>query len=234
MAVRNIVSIDAERCNGCGLCVRACIEGAIKLIEGKAMLVSDEYCDGLGACLPACPAGAIKIEQREAPAFDEQAALAHVAREVHTHPGARDCHAAHSCPSARPLDLHEAHEQKNSQLSHWPVQLALVPPQARFLKDADVILCADCVPFAYKEFHRDFLEAHTVLVACPKLDDVAAHTDRIAAILRESGLKSLTVLRMEVPCCSALMRAARQAAERTGNKIPLHEIVITIRGNAIA
>jgi NAD-dependent dihydropyrimidine dehydrogenase PreA subunit len=195
--VRKIVNIDEAKCNGCGLCVPACAEGALQIIDGKARLVSDKYCDGLGACLGECPRGAITIEEREADVFDEVAAGA---------------------------------GWQPSRLGHWPVQLTLVPPRAPFLQGADVVLAADCVPFAYAGFHQEFLEGHALLVACPKLDDFAAHQRKLAEILSSSEIKSLTVVHMEVPCCSGLVHLARQAIAASGQDIPLREVTIGIRG----
>ena len=264
MVVRNILRIDPEKCNGCGLCVNACVEGAIELVNGKATLVRDDYCDGLGACLPACPTGAVSIEEREAPAFDEEAARTHVERKKEViaeaigdgrEQGRAGCPGAlvqefgggcpmatlarGGCPGAALRDLAAGPAEaagdgpdasRPSELRHWPVQLALVPPVAPFLKDADVVLTADCVPFAYADFHRDFLAGRAVLVACPKLDDLDAHAGKIEAILRHSGLRSLTILRMEVPCCGALSRAVERAVESSGSDVPVREVVIDIRG----
>ena len=234
---RNIVRIDEDKCDGCGACVISCAEGALKIIDGKARLLSEKYCDGLGACLGECPQGAITIEQREVDDFDEAA----VAEHLHTSEAVEDTLPC-GCPSttvtqferpaakAAPAPVAER-AGASSLLTHWPVQLTLVPPGAPFLQGADLVLAADCVPFAYADFHRDFLSDHALLVACPKLDDFQAHQSKLNDILRQSGIKSLTVVRMEVPCCSGLLHMAKQAILASGKKIPLKEIVIGIKGD---
>ncbi|MFA5317073.1 MAG: 4Fe-4S binding protein [Dehalococcoidales bacterium] len=252
--IRKIVKIDEEKCNGCGACVPACAEGALKIIDGKARLVSEIYCDGLGACLGNCPQDAITVEEREAVSFDEVATEHHLAQTR----GAKTTGAAAACPSAavsqfgresRPeeetlpcgcssatathFERKEAAQTvaQSSTLSHWPLQLALVPPGASFLRGADVLLVGDCVPFAYGSFHRDFLKDHAVLVACPKLDDFSAHLEKLTGILRQSDIRSLSVLHMEVPCCFGLVNIARQAIAASGNDIPLTEITISVQGD---
>ncbi len=230
---RKIVRIDEEKCTGCGACILACAEGALKIIDGKARLVSDRYCDGLGACLD-CPEGAISIEEREAEAFDEAAAEQHV-KELEKAEEALPC----GCASAtveqfdKPAAPAAAPAASESRLGHWPVQLTLVPPAAPFLKDADVVLVGDCVPFAYGAFHRDFLEDKAVLVACPKLDDFQAHQAKLTQVMQESGLKSLTVVHMEVPCCSGLVHLAKQAMLASGNSVPFSEVTISARGERL-
>ena len=235
-AVRRIVRIDEEKCDGCGLCVPACAEGAIEIVKGKARLVSETYCDGLGACLGECPQGAITIEERESEKFDEAAASRHL--EVG---GSGSDSLPCGCPSAtvtrfeaRGSSDHPgttADVQPGSQLSHWPVQLTLVPPTAPFLQEADLVLAADCVPFAYAGFHQRFLPGHSLLVACPKLDDFRAHLSKLTDILRLSSVRSITVVRMEVPCCRGLVQLAEQAISASGKQIPLTEAVIGIRGD---
>ncbi|MDP2931942.1 MAG: 4Fe-4S binding protein [Chloroflexota bacterium] len=228
--VRKIVKIDEDKCDGCGECVTACVEGALRIIDGKARLVSETYCDGLGVCLGECPQGAITVEERVAEEFDEAAAKQHEAQVKHTIP----C----GCPGTA-MRQFEAVETEStveqtvqpSRLGHWPVQLTLVPPSAPFLKDADLLLTADCVPFAYAGFHREFLKNHALLVACPKLDDFAAHLEKLTNILRQSAVKSLTVVHMEVPCCSGLVYMARQALQSSGKNIPFKDITIGVKGN---
>jgi NAD-dependent dihydropyrimidine dehydrogenase PreA subunit len=233
--VRKIVKIDEEKCNGCGACIIACAEGALEIINGKAKLVSDKYCDGLGNCLD-CPQGAISIEERPAEEFDEAAVEEHLKGEE------KECRVPGACPGiamtefaavsgkAAPAAEPPASDLDESRLGHWPVQLTLVPPTAPFLKDADVVLAADCVPFAYAGFHRDFLGDRALLVACPKLDNFQAHLEKLTEILSESGLKSLTIVRMEVPCCSGLVYLIKQAMLASGNVVPFKEVVIGIRG----
>jgi Fe-S-cluster-containing hydrogenase component 2 len=233
--VRNVVKIDEEKCNGCGLCITACAEGALKIIDGKARLISEKYCDGLGNCLN-CPVGAISIEQRAADDFDEASVAEHLQTE-------KEEPAACACPSAalRQFDAParapaiEETTHIPSRLGHWPVQLALVPPTAPFLKGADLVLSADCVPFAFPDFHREFLgEGSALLVACPKLDDFEARQARLTAIIQQAGLKSLTVVHMEVPCCSGLVHMARQAIAASGSNVPLRDITISVRGEIIS
>jgi Pyruvate/2-oxoacid:ferredoxin oxidoreductase delta subunit len=246
MAQRKIIHIDEEKCDGCGQCVSACAEGAIQIRNGKARLVSETYCDGLGACLGECPRGAITMTERDAEAFDEEATRRHLAglamkKELAAHVG---------CPgsAARTFQLdvqnngtgkmpvrQDAGETPAppSALSHWPVQLRLVPPNAPFFQDADLLLVADCVPFAYADFHRRFLGGRPVVVGCPKLDDAQAAMDKVAAILRASTIRSLTVVHMEVPCCTGLVRIARAAIAASGKEIPLDDATISIRGQVL-
>lgn len=232
-AKRKIVQIDAAKCNGCGACIDRCAEGALALVDGKAKLVSDVYCDGLAACLGTCPQDAIRIIERNAQAFDEEAAKEHV--EAKPQPVKK---AQFSCPgsavrqfaTAAPAAEAGQSVTQRSMLPHWPVQLALVPPRARFLAGTDVVLVADCVPFAYPNLHRDFLKDHSVLVACPKLDDADAHLEKLTDILRSSDIKSLTVVHMEVPCCSGLANIARKAIAASDKDIPYKEITIGIKG----
>jgi Pyruvate/2-oxoacid:ferredoxin oxidoreductase delta subunit len=232
--VRKVVRIDEEKCNGCGACLISCAEGALQIIDGKAKLISDKYCDGLGACLGECPQGAITIEEREAEGFDEEA----VARHLQT-AGPAEVEPACGCSSATVTRFQSQAEAQRegvataaceSRLSHWPVQLALVPPSAPFLQGADLVLAADCVPFAYGGFHQDFLGDNALVVACPKLDDFGAHQARLTEIVRSSGIKSLTVVHMEVPCCSGLVHMAKQAVLASGRDLPLKEVTIGIKG----
>jgi Pyruvate/2-oxoacid:ferredoxin oxidoreductase delta subunit len=231
--LRKIIQIDEEKCNGCGACITSCAEGALALVNGKARLVKEQYCDGLAACLQECPQGALTIVEKKAEDFDEGAVKEYL--EAGNKPAPE---AACSCPGsavrqfARPVDRPAASPEvdRPSMLTHWPVQLALVPPGAKFLNDTDVVLVADCVPFAYPHLHRDFLAGHSVLVACPKLDDAQAHLDKLTAILRQSHITSLTVVHMEVPCCSGLVYIARRAITESGRNIPFKEITVGIKG----
>ena len=230
--VRKIVKIDEEKCDGCGNCVIACAEGALQIIDGKARIISENYCDGLGACLGECPQGAIIIEEREAEGFDEEAVKQHL-EEKETTEERLPC----GCSSTT---VHQFEKQGSgevatgyqpSMLRHWPVQLTLVPPSAPFLQGADLVLAADCVPFAHAGFHQDFLRNHSLLVACPKLDDFEAHLRKLTSILRDAEVKSLTVVHMEVPCCSGLVHMAKQAIQKSGKDIPLKEVTVGIRGD---
>lgn len=235
MALRNIVKIDEDKCTGCGLCVTACAEGAIKIINGKARLVSDSYCDGLGACLGHCPEGAITIEQRQAADFDEQAAKAHLGQRDKPHaeplfvcPGMATQQLTRDEPSG-----HNDAAEIPSQLGQWPVQLKLVAPTAQYFADAELLLVADCVPFAMGNFHRRFLQGHSIAVGCPKLDDVRCYVDRLAQILQANDLRSLTVVHMEVPCCSGLTRVAREAIALSGKPQTFQDVTVSLRGNVI-
>jgi Pyruvate/2-oxoacid:ferredoxin oxidoreductase delta subunit len=236
MAIRKIVCIDEAKCNGCGACVPSCAEGAIQIIDGKARLVSETFCDGLGACLGECPEDAITIEEREAPEFDEIAAMKHVARTQPNEP-------VHACPSMRLMSFDSPSPvskpiipspSRESDLAHWPVQLTLVPPHAPFLKGSEILLAADCAPFAYPDFHRDFLKGKSLLIACPKLDDYEAHLYKLTQIFRQAQPRSVTVLRMEVPCCGGLTQLARQAAKAAGVAIPITETTLGVRGQVLA
>ncbi len=233
--IRKIIRIDEEKCNGCGVCVPACAEGALQIIDGKAKLVSETYCDGLGACLGECPQGAITIEEREAEEFDEAATKHHLEQKEHT-TEELPC----GCPSAtvKQFDRQEVagvalRETSSlpSMLSHWPVQLTLVPPFAPFLQGADLMLAADCVPFAYPAFHQEFLKDRALVIACPKLDNFEAHLKKLTEILRLSEPRSLTVVHMEVPCCFGLVHMAQQAILASGKDIPFKEITIGVKGD---
>lgn len=237
-ATRKIVKIDEARCNGCGICVPSCAEGAIQIINGKAKLVAEIYCDGLGACLRECPLDAITIEERPAENFDEEATKKHLAGMTsEKEPVPFGCPSAKMAqfepcpvpPSSEPAAA--AASTGRTELRHWPVQLTLVPPKAPFLQGSDLLLAADCAAFTYPAFHRDFLKGHSLLIACPKLDDLQAHIQKLTEILRQSDVKSLTVLHLEVPCCFGLVHMAKQAIENSGKDIPLREVTIGIKGD---
>ncbi len=233
--IRKIIKIDDEKCNGCGICVPACAEGALQIIDGKVKLISEKYCDGLGACLGECPQGAITIEERTAEEFDEEAVELHLEEKKPTMEEL-PC----GCPSATVTQFErqeatgvvpkEATDQQ-SMLGHWPVQLTLVPPKAPFLQGVDLVLAADCVPFAYASFHQDFLRNHSLLVACPKLDDFQAHLKKLTDILSRSQVKSLTAVHMEVPCCFGLVHMAKQAILASGKDILFEEVTIGVGGD---
>ncbi len=235
MVLRNIVRIDQEKCNGCGLCVTACAEGAIQLINGKAKLVSEVYCDGLGACLGHCPQGAITIEQREAAAFDEKATHAHLQKQkaaAETPPL--------GCPGMKMIkrkpiaSAPEAAGPVPSQLGQWPVQLKLVSPMAPYFAGADLMLVADCVPFAMGDFHPSLLKGHAIAVGCPKLDDREYYVQKVSQILQVNEIGSLTVVRMEVPCCSGLTQIARAAIAQSGKSMPFEEVTISLDGRILS
>jgi NAD-dependent dihydropyrimidine dehydrogenase PreA subunit len=226
MALRNIVKIDEDKCNGCGLCVKACAEGAIQLINGKARLVSETYCDGLGACIGHCPQDAITVEQRQAEAFDEQATKAHLADMKQSEFVCPGLSAKTFSASAGP-----SQGQADSQLTNWPVQLKLVSPQAPYFADAHLLLVADCVPFAMGDFHDSFLRGKSIVVGCPKLDDAHLYIDKLADILRSNKLKSLTVVHMEVPCCHGLTHIAIEAMAKAGLKMTFEDVTVSLQGN---
>ena len=234
--LRKIVRIDEEKCDGCGQCVPACAEGAIQIIDGKARLVSETYCDGLGACLGECPNDAITIEDREADAFDEEAAKEHVKREA-----VKTAGGASGCPGAMAREIkRESREpgevpaaSAHSQLTHWPVQLNLVALDALYFQDADLLLVADCVPFAMADFHERLLRGKPVVVGCPKLDDASFYVEKLAEILKQSSVKSLTVVHMEVPCCHGLTRIANAALAVSGRDVPCGDVTIGVGGEVL-
>ena len=228
-ATRKIVSIDEDKCTGCGLCVPDCAEGAIKVIDGKAKLLAENLCDGLGACLGVCPFDAITIEERPADEFDEAAVEA--AQSVAQPPVETPC----GCPGTMARDLAPATSEKptaqSSQLSHWPVQLTLVPPSGAMWNDADVLIAADCVAFAMPDFHQRLLAGRAVVIACPKLDNVGPYIDKLTRIFADNSIKSVTVAHMEVPCCTGIVMAARAAMDASGRTdIPFTDITVGIDG----
>jgi len=239
MPLRDIIQIDEELCDGCGDCVLACAEGAIKVIDGKARLISDSFCDGFGACLGECPQGAISIIQRDAVGYDEKAVQKHLTEQTEEHrPAVKPLHVTHSCPGSALQDLSgnvppqavPDQPQLPSQLGHWPVQLMLIPPHAPFLRDADLLICADCVPFAVPDFHQRYLTNRAVLVGCPKLDDLPHYREKIAAIFAQARPRRVTTLIMEVPCCHGLAQAVFQARASIIPETPLEVHTIGIRG----
>ena len=224
--LRKVIVIDEERCDGCGECVPACHEGAIEIVDGKAKLVSDRYCDGLGDCLGHCPQDAIHLEMREAAAYDDDAVKARLAAKVRSCPG--------SAPAAFASTPVEESAPSPSRLGHWPVQLRLLHPAAPYLAGSDMVLCADCVPFAYPDFHRDYLHERTVAVSCPKLDDLGEAVERLAAIFASSRPRRVTVLRMVVPCCGGLAEAARIARAKAGVDVPIEIHTIDMQGGIVS
>ena len=242
MIWRSIVRIDEEKCTGCGLCIIACAEGAIEIVDGKARLLSDKYCDGLGACLGECPEGAITIAKREAEKFDEEAVQEH-AKSRQSVAAVHPAHPIHrSCPSAQVMrfggqltrrETGEIPARNESRLSQWPVQLALVPPNAPFFENANLLIAADCVPFAYADFHSDFLKGRTLVIGCPKLDDAEFYKKRLTEIFKRNKIGSLTVVNLEVPCCHGLYRLVKEALDSSGNTIPLRQEVIALKGGKI-
>ncbi len=243
MPIREIVHIDEEKCDGCGDCVPACAEGAIQIIDGKARLLAERFCDGMGACLGHCPKGAITVERREAEDFDEAAVEEHLTGDRHrpeslerpqfgpsAAAGCPGSQMRHLKPQAKPAPDPSDRLEQQSCLRHWPVQLALVPPGAPFLKGANLLICADCVPFAVPDFHQRYLAGRAVLVGCPKLDDLQAYYEKLQEIFRAAGPSRITVLRMEVPCCGGIAQAAQMARAKAAAEAPLEIHTIGIDG----
>ena len=229
--VRKIIQIDENKCNGCGACAAACHEGAIGMVGGKAKLLRDDYCDGLGNCLPACPVNAITFVEREAAAYDEAAVLAHQAAKRNTHPMG-------GCPGSRSMTIsHEdapapAAVSAPSRLSQWPVQIKLVPVNAPYFDGARLLIAADCTAYAYAAFHERFIKGRITLVGCPKLDGVD-YAEKLTEILRLNDVKSVTVVRMEVPCCGGLEHAARTALQTSGKLIPWQVVTVSTDGRIL-
>lgn len=235
---RKIVLIDEDLCDGCGVCVPSCAEGAIEVVDGKARMVAEKYCDGLGACLGECPKGALTIEERVADEFDEEAVEAYLSAKPKEEP-AQELVMACGCPSSQiktfaPKGQSEGRRTaQHSELSHWPVQIKLVPPTAPFLKGAHLLVAADCTAVAYPNFHRDFLKGKAVMIGCPKFDDVQEYVEKFAEIFRAADIRSVTVAEMEVPCCSALPKIVKSGMEMAGKSIAMEEIVIGSGGDVL-
>ncbi len=233
---RTIVKIDKERCNGCGACITGCHEGALQLVDGKAVVVSDSYCDGLGACIGECPVGAITLEEREAVPFDEAAVQEHLAFK-------NDAPLACGCPGVMAREIKQTQhdfsftglQRQPSELRQFPVQLHLVNPQAGFFQGADLLLAADCTAFASGEFHSRFLRGKMLAIACPKLDgNMQMYENKLVEMIDGARINTLTVLVMEVPCCQGLVRLAQTARERAQRKVPIKVIVLSVGGEAVS
>ena len=228
--IRKIIKIDEEKCNGCGACAAACHEGAIEMVDGKAALTREDYCDGLGDCLPACPAGAISFEEREAPAYDEAAVQSAKAAKTKTLP----C----GCPGTQVKAIRPGTEPaavcgpQTSQLSQWPVQIKLVPVNAPWFDGAKLLVAADCTAYAYANFHQDFIKNHITLVGCPKLDSVD-YAEKLTEILKNNDIRSLTVVRMEVPCCGGIENAVKKALQSSGKFLPWNVVTISTDGRIL-
>lgn len=276
MAKRKIIKIDDKKCNGCGLCIPNCPEGALQIIDGKARLISDLFCDGLGACIGHCPEGAITVEEREAAPYDEKKVMENIVKhgdntikahlehlkdhgekeflkealEVLKEKGIKNpldqkadtkkplpC----GCPGTKVMDFGKSKDTKKksksisgeSELRQWPVQIKLVPPVAPYLKNADLLIAADCVPFAYAAFHEDLLKGKVLLVGCPKLDDAEYYKEKITDILKENDIKSITVAHMEVPCCFGMISVVQSAIAASGKGIPFKEVTISVKGEKL-
>ena len=230
--LRKIIKIDEEKCNGCGACATACHEGAIEMINGKAKLTREDYCDGLGDCLPACPVDAISFEEREAPAYDEAAVLA--AKEKKAAPLPCGCPGTASRSIRRETSTAPVSQQSavSSQLSQWPVQIKLVPVNAPYFNGARLLVAADCTAFAYGNFHNEFIRNHVTLIGCPKLDE-GDYAEKLTAILANNDIKSVTVVRMEVPCCGGIENAVKRALMASGKFIPWQVVTISTDGRRL-
>lgn len=272
MSKRKIINIDEKKCNGCGLCIPNCPEGALQIIDNKARLVSDLFCDGLGACIGHCPQGAISIEERDAQKYDERKVMANIIQQgnnvIKAHLSHLKAHKqdeylkqaidfleekgikipfdkhAHSsgCPGLEVMDFTQTRKDRQpgrrgakgiSELRQWPIQLMLVPPVAPYLQNADLLISADCVPFAYPDFHRDLLKGKILLIGCPKLDDIENYREKITAVIKNNTIKSITCVHMEVPCCFGLVRMIEFVIGACGKIVPFKEITISIKGEKL-
>lgn len=233
--IRKIIKIDEEKCNGCGLCAKACHEGAIGMVNGKAKLLRDDYCDGLGDCLPVCPTGAISFEEREALAYDEKAVMENQKKKNNL-----PCGCPGSSSKAINRKENELDESKNkneyvnvnSKLSQWPVQIKLAPVNAPYFENAKLLIAADCSAYAYGNFHNDFIKDHVTLIGCPKLDSVD-YSEKLTAIIKENSIRSVKVVRMEVPCCGGIENAVKKAIFESGKFIPWQVVTISTDGKII-
>lgn len=252
--IRKIIHIDEEKCDGCGICATACHEGAIDIVDGKAKLVRENFCDGFGDCLPSCPTGAITFEEREAPAYDEEAvhAAQHIKNESkenmtemnHDEHAHHEHHMEHhgmngGCPGARVMaferQAHDAHRPLSksvSRLAQWPVQIKLLPTKASFYDGAKLLIAADCAAYAYANFHEDFIKGRVTLIGCPKLDDID-YTEKLTEIISNNNITGVTIVRMEVPCCGGIQMAAQQALQASGKFIPWQVVTISRNGEIL-
>ena len=231
--IRRIIKIDEETCTGCGLCATACHEGAIGMVDGKAKLLREDYCDGLGDCLPACPVGAISFEEREAPAYDEEAV-----RRAQAEKAANAAPLPCGCPGSQSKALHRAEasdspaQKAESQLRQWPVQIKLAPVNAPYFDGAKLLIAADCTAYAYGNFHQDFIRGHITLIGCPKLDE-GDYTEKLTAIIANNNIRSVTVVRMEVPCCGGIETATKRAIQQSGKFLPWQVVTVSTDGRIL-
>ena len=245
MAKRKIIEIDEDKCTGCGECVTKCAEGALAIIDGKAKVVNEVFCDGLGACIGECPEGALKIIERDAPEFDEEAVKEHL-EEMEAESKAVEAPAC-GCPSHNPMLVKaaqghigdkkhhhpKAEEKLPPELTNWPIQWRLVSPAHPFFKNADVLVAADCVPFAYRDFHGDFLAGKPAIIGCPKLDDQQAYLQKLTDVFKEATPKSISIVHMEVPCCFGLEKLVAEAVRKSGKSIPVKKTIVGVQGNIL-
>lgn len=233
---RNIIQIDEEKCNGCGQCITSCAECALQIVDGKAKLVKEIYCDGLGACLGTCPTGALTIVQRDTDAFDEEKTKEHIYKTKMSE--VKAC----SCPSSIVMDIASRDTASNTnvaaetkpELTSWPVQLMLVPVTAPYFAGADILLAADCTAFSTANFHSRFIKGKKLIIACPKLDNADFYVDKLTQIFANNSIKSISVLRMEVPCCGGLTHIVKKALAESGKNIPYNEKIIGIKGEVLS
>lgn len=250
--VRKIIRIDEEKCNGCGLCAQACHESAIAMVDGKAKLIRDDYCDGMGDCLPACPTGAISFEEREAAAYDKEAVEANMKKkkmeeiQKNMQAGGMALHPAGGCPGSAVRQMKRNGQEQAaavpgtgapagaavSQLGNWPVQIKLAPLQAPYFDGAKLLIAADCTAYAYANFHQEFIRGKVTLIGCPKLDSID-YSEKLTQIIRNNDIQSVTIVRMEVPCCGGLEMAAKKALQESEKFIPWQVVTISIDGNIL-
>jgi len=241
--MRKIIEIDEELCDGCGNCIISCAEGALQIVDGKARLLAEKYCDGLGACLGECPTGALEVIEREADDFDEEAVEQHTAQPKEAQDAVPDTLPC-GCPSTelrtfstgtacRKANEPTDHARAESALGHWPVQIRLVPAEAPFLKGAELLVAADCTPFAYSDFHRDFIDGKAVLVGCPKFDDNQLYLEKLTEVFEKARIRSVTALVMEVPCCQGLPVIVKKAMDNAGKSVPMEYVILGLRGEIL-
>lgn len=238
--IRRVINIDEEKCNGCGICVNACHEGAIGLVDGKAKLLRDDYCDGLGDCLPTCPTGAITFVEREAAAYDEAAVKENMRKKAEAEKGQGKTPVAHQgCPGQRMMQLNRNREEKvetnvklTSKLAQWPVQIKLVPINAPYFDGANLLIAADCTAYAYANIHEEFMKGKITLIGCPKLDE-GDYSEKLTEIIKQNNIQEVTIIRMEVPCCGGLEMAAKNALQNSGKFIPWRVVTVSINGEIL-
>ncbi len=236
LTVRKIIEIDEELCTGCGDCVPDCAEGSLEIVDGKARLVADKLCDGLGACIKSCPTGALTIVEREADEFDEDAVEAFLTGKKN-----KQSAPAMGCPSTRLQSLQAPRgevantlgPQTESTLSHWPIQIRLIPAAAQFLENCDLLVAADCTAVSYADINRDFVKGRVVMMGCPKFDDAQMYVDRFTEIFQQRTINSVTVLIMEVPCCSAMLQIIKKARDDARSSVPVRQVVVSVQGQII-